>query len=56
MNELDHKINMKLVNIFVPREEKNVYAIHEFEMIHLYKSRRVRPVSLNEVFIPNVGS
>ena len=28
---LEHKINMKLVNIFVPKEQKHVYAVQEFQ-------------------------
>ena len=39
---LEHKINMKLVNIFVPKEQKHVYAIQESEKVYLFKSHRVQ--------------
>ena len=39
---LEHKINMKLVNIFVPKEQTHVYAIQESEKVYLFKSNRVQ--------------
>ena len=39
---LEHKINMKLVNIFVPKEQTHVYAIQESEKVYLFKSHRVQ--------------
>ena len=37
MQGLEHKINMKLVNMFVPKEQTNAYAIQESEKIYLFK-------------------
>ena len=42
MQGLKHKKNLKLVNIFVPKEQKHVYAIKESEMVYLFKSHRVQ--------------
>ena len=39
---LEHKTNMKLVNIFVPKEQKHVYAIQELEKVYLFESHRVQ--------------
>ena len=39
---LEHKINMKLVNIFVPKEQAHVYAIQESEKVYLFKSNKVQ--------------
>ena len=32
-----HKIIMKIVNIFVPRGRKTIYAIQEFAKVYLYR-------------------
>ena len=37
---LEHKINMKLVNIFVPKEQTNVNAIQESEKVYLFKIQK----------------
>ena len=41
MNELKCIINMKIVNIFVSKEQKNAYVIQESEKVYLFKSQRV---------------
>ena len=33
---------MKLVNIFVPRDLKTIYAIQEFEKVYLYRRHKVQ--------------
>ena len=38
MNNLEHKINMKLVNIVVPKEQTNVYSIQEFIIQRVQKN------------------
>ena len=42
MNELEHKLNMKLVIFSVPQEQKDVCAIQGFENAYLFKSQRVQ--------------
>ena len=42
-----HKIIMKIVNIFVPRGRKTIYAIQEFEKVYLYRKKRVLKNSIH---------
>ena len=42
MQGLEQKIIMKLVNIFVPKEQKLAYAIQELEKVYLFESHRVQ--------------
>ena len=39
---IEHQINMELLNIFVPKEQTNVYATRESGMVHLFKIQRVQ--------------
>ena len=39
MRGLEHKINMKLDNIFVPKEQKHVYASQESEKVYFFKPK-----------------
>ena len=38
---------MKIVNIFVPRGRKIIYAIQEFEKVYLYREKRVLKNSIH---------
>ena len=51
---LEYKINMKLVNIFVPNEQKHVYATQESEKVYLFKSHRIHKNCIRIKFRKNM--